>query len=301
MEDALRRSSIPGEDIYANSDMVVTTGGIYDTGGQWIFGGDGQSFIQLLPEANVSAIQYVAENTSGYAWDNRSLGIQLDPQQMQYPLEFPGCIACAAGFSYSLNTLDMRTPAQMEVDQNAFTLGASSLVGLPISGGSLLVIYGVRPILTGGMLVSGFDAAGQVVGGGEYRPGQTVVAGVTGGLAYPLAGGMLANVLLGASVAGVNAVANNYIYAEDTSIRRATGVGAVAGGFGSLANNWVSDLAASVLPYRIGVSVIDPNKAILLQNIGTKNPYPAYMGEAAGNTVSGGLPILLDRVRRDGE
>ncbi|WP_313025159.1 two-partner secretion domain-containing protein [Pseudomonas lopnurensis] len=187
MEDALRRSSIPGEDIYANSDMVVTADGIYDTGGQWIFGGDGQSFIQLLPEANVSAIQYVAENTSGYAWDNRSLGIQLDPQQMQYPLEFPGCIACAAGFSYSLNTLDMRTPAQMEVDQNAFTLGASSLVGLPISGGSLLVIYGVRPILTGGMLVSGFDAAGQVVGGGEYRPGQTVVAGVTGGLAYPLA------------------------------------------------------------------------------------------------------------------
>lgn len=172
IEDALRRSSIPGEGIYANSDMVVTADGIYDTGGQWIFGGDGQSLIQLLPESNVDAIRYVAENTSDYAWDDRSLGIQPDPQQIHYPLEFPGCISCAAGFSYSLNTVDMRTPAQIEADQRAFTLGASSLVGLPVSGAGLLATYGLRPVLTGVGLGSGFDAVGQLLGGGSIGQGR---------------------------------------------------------------------------------------------------------------------------------
>ncbi|WP_313056408.1 DUF637 domain-containing protein, partial [Pseudomonas lopnurensis] len=299
MEDALRRSSIPGEDIYANSDMVVTADGIYDTGGQWIFGGDGQSFIQLLPEANVSAIQYVAENTSGYAWDNRSLGIQLDPQQMQYPLEFPGCIACAAGFSYSLNTLDMRTPAQMEVDQRAFTLGVSSFVGLPIAGGSLLATYGVRPILAGAGLGSGFDAVGQVVDGGEYRPGNTVVAGVTGGLAYPLAGGALVNTLLGGAVGGTNAAGNNYLYFEDKSISDAAFIGAFAGLVGGYVGTSVSSFSSKLLPYRIGGSMVDPNKPILLQNIGVLNPYPDYIGEAAGGAVSGGIPILFEKIQKD--
>jgi hypothetical protein len=40
------------------------------------------------------------------------------------------------------------------------------------------------------LLFPGFDGVGQWVNGGEYRPWQTVVSGVTGGLAYPLAGGV---------------------------------------------------------------------------------------------------------------
>ncbi|CAM4074630.1 hypothetical protein [Ectopseudomonas alcaliphila] len=219
---------------------------------------------------------------------------------MTYPLEFMGCIACAAGLPYSLNTLDMRTSSQMEADQLAFTLGVSSLAALPVASVGWAAM-GLRPVVTGFGLGAGFDGVGQVVGGKEYRPAQTLVAGVTGGLAYPLAGGALMNTLLGGVVGGANTSVNNYVYSEDRDVVRAVGVGALAGGFGTAFGQGVSGLAASVLPYRIGASVIDPNKALLLQNIGTVNPYPAYIGEAAGNAVSGGLPILFERIGGDGK
>ncbi len=40
-------------------------------------------------------------------------------------------------------------------------------------------------VLTGTTLGAGFDAAGQLIDGNEYRPGQTVIVGVTGGMTYP--------------------------------------------------------------------------------------------------------------------
>ncbi|MDZ4193656.1 MAG: DUF637 domain-containing protein [Pseudomonas sp.] len=295
IEDALRRSSIPGEGVYANTDMVVTADGIYDEGGKWIFGGDGQSFIQLLPDANVDAVRFVAENTSGYAWDNRSLGIKPDLQQMTYPLEFVGCIACAAGLPYSLNTLDMRTSSQMEADQLAFTFGVSSLAALPVT----TAVAGLVPVASGFALGAGFDGVGQWVNGGEYRPWQTVVSGVTGGLAYPLAGGVWVNTLLSGAVGGTNTAANNYMYAEDKSIRDAILVGAISGGVGSYLGQWGAGAAAHVLPYRIGAGVIDPNKAILLQNIGARNPYPGYIGGALENSVGGGIPIVIETMQKD--
>lgn len=277
--------------------MVVTADGIYDEGGKWIFGGDGRSFIQLLPDANVDAVRFVAENTSGYAWDNRSLGIKPDLQQMTYPLEFMGCIACAAGLPYSLNTLDMRTSSQMEADQLAFTFGVSSLAALPVT----TAVAGLAPVASGFALGAGFDGVGQWVNGGEYRPWQTVVSGVTGGLAYPLAGGLWVNTLLSGAVGGTNTAANNYMYAEDKSIRDAIVVGAISGGVGSYLGQWGGGAAAHVLPHRIGAGVIDPNKAILLQNIGARNPYPGYIGGVLENSVGAGIPIVIEAMQKDRE
>lgn len=299
MEEALRRSSIPGQGIAANSDMVVTADGIYDTGGQWVLGADGKSYIQLLPDTNVGAIRYVAEHTSGYAWDARSMGIQPDLQQMQYPLEFPGCISCAAGLPYSLNTVDMRTPLQMEIDQRAFTLGMSSLAGLPVLGFGLST-YGLRPVLMGGGIGSGFDAIGQWFGGSEYRPGQTVMAGVTGGIAYPFAGGTLANAFVAGGTSGVNTGLGNYIYSEDKSAALSVGFGFISGGFGAGVGVATTGIARRALPYRIGGSLIDPGKPLLLQNTGVRNPYPGYLGGVSGNFVGSGIQILIDKAREGG-
>ncbi len=296
MEDALRLSSAQDKGLYANTDMVVSAEGVYDTGGKWILGGDGRSFVQLLPEANVEAVRFVAKNTSGYAWDNRSLGVLPELSVMKYPLEIPGCISCAAGLPYSLNTVDMRTPTQIDADQRAFTLGVSSLAGLPVSAAGLLTSYGVRPVILGAGLGSGFDAVGQSVSGGEYRPGQNVVAGVTGGLAAPFAGGATANFILGGTVGGVSQSINNNIYSETKSIPKAALFGGSVGLLGTYAGNWASKISGALLPDRVGAAVIDPAKPIILQNIGVANPYPAYIGEASGELVSGGIPILIDKL-----
>lgn len=198
---------------------------------------------------------------------------------------------------FSLNTLDMRTSSQMEADQLAFTPGVSSLAALPVASVGWAAM-GLRPVVTGFGLGAGFDGVGQVVGGKEYRPAQTLVAGVTGGLAYPLAGGALVNTLLGGAVGGTNTAVNNYVYSDNEDPLRAAGIGAVAGLMGGYVGATFSNISSKLLPYRIGSSVIDPNKAILLQNIGIKNPYPAYIGSAAGEITSGGLPVLYEETLR---
>lgn len=114
-----------------------------------------------------------------------------------------------------------------------------------------------------------------------------------------MAGGLWVNTLLSGAVGGTNTAANNYMYAEDKSIRDAVGVGMLAGYVGSRAGHLSAEVAAHVLPYRIGAAVIDPNKAILLQNIGTRNPYPAYIGGAVENSLGSGLPVLIEGMQKE--
>lgn len=53
--------------------------------------------------------------------------------------------------------------------------------------------------------------------------------------------------------------------------------------------------------HRIGAGVIDPNKAILLQNIGARNPYPGYIGGVLENSVGAGIPIVIEAMQKDRE
>lgn len=151
-------------------------------------------------------------------------------------------------------------------------------------------------VLTGTALGAGFDAAGQLIGGNEYRPGQMVIAGVTGGLTYPLAGGgLLSSMALGGIYGGSNRVLNNYVYDEDKSVVDSTVFGMAGGGLGYGIDKTTSYNFSKILPVRIGGEVIDPNKPILLQNIGILNPYPTYIGKSAGQVTETIVPLVLER------
>jgi len=168
----------------------------------------------------------------------------------------------------------------------------ASLVALPVYGAT----FPARVLLTGGALGSVFDGAGQFIGDKDYRPGQTFIAGYTSVVTAPLTGyRLLSNMAVGGVYGGSNTALNNFVYGEDKSIVRGASIGFAAGGIGTFVNNEITKVATKYLPYRIGGSVIDPNKAILLQNTGVKNPHPKYIGTAAGEITSGGLPLLLDR------
>jgi len=142
----------------------------------------------------------------------------------------------------------------------------------------------------------GFDAAGQLICGNECRPGQTVIAGVTGGLTYPLAGGgLLGSMALGGTYGGANRALNNYVYDEDRDVWRSARVGFVAGGAGHLTGSYTRTLASGYLPRRINGAATDPNKPILLQNIGILNPYPGYVGKSVEQVTEWAIPAVLDR------
>ncbi len=172
------------------------------------------------------------------------------------------------------------------------TLGMASTLALPV--GRYVLPSGA--VLTGTALGAGFDAAGQLIGGNEYRPGQTVIAGVTGGLTYPLAGGgLLGSMALGGIYGGSNRALNNYVYDEDRDVWRSAGAGSVAGGAGHFSGSYTRNIAYKYLPKRINGAVIDPNNPILLQNIGVLNPYPGYVGKSVEQVTEWAIPAVLDR------
>ena len=236
--------------------------------------------------------RYISEQIGIYDWTvPRPIGADAE----YFPsFDYKVCVACAAGFSYGLNTTSLRSIAESDAGARSLILGMASMIALPVG----LYALPARSVLTGTVLGSGFDAAGQLIGGNEYRPGQTVVAGITGGFTYPLTGvGLLGSMALGGVYGGTNRALNNYIYGEDKNVWRSAGVGFVAGGFGYKTNEFVSKAASKFkyLPKRIGGSTIDLNKPILLQNIGILNPYPAHIGKAAGQTMESSIPLVLDK------
>ena len=168
----------------------------------------------------------------------------------------------------------------------------ASALALPVGW----YVLPTRAVLTGSTLAAGFDAAGQSIDGNEYRPGQTVIAGVTGGLTYPLAGGgLLSSMALGGAYGGSNRALNNYVYDEDRDVWRSARVGFVAGGAGHFAGSYTGALASRYLPRRINGAAIDPDKPILLQNIGVLNPYPGYVGKSVEQVIESAIPVVLDR------
>lgn len=234
--------------------------------------------------------RYISEQIGIYDWTvPRPIG--ADAEYFP-PFDYKVCVACAAGFSYGLDTTSMRTIEESDAGARSLTLGMASMIALPVG----LYALPARSVLTGTVLASGFDAAGQLIGGNEYRPGQTVVAGITGGFTYPLAGvGLLGSMALGGAYGGTNTALNNYVYGESLSVRASATVGILASGLGYGANKAVADYLTRVFPSRIGGGAIDPNKPILLQNIGVLNPYQAYMGSGAGQVTESVVPLVLDK------
>ena len=147
-------------------------------------------------------------------------------------------------------------------------------------------------MVTGFGFGSVFDGVGQVVKGEEFRLGQMLTSGVTGAVAYPLAGTtLLGNAFLGSAVGGTNTAVTNYIYGRDDDVARAVRLGFVFGGLATYLGGGAASASAALLPRRVGAELIDPARPILMQNIGVLNPYPAYIGEAVGGAV-GGIPSL---------
>ena len=108
--------------------------------------------------------------------------------------------------------------------------------------------------------------------------------------------GIVGNTVAGAALGGSNAVLSNYIYDGDKRVLISMGVGSLAGLAGSLTDKYMALWLGKLLPSRIGGSVIDPGKSILLQDIGIANPYPGYIGWGTGQAVGGGVPMVLDGV-----
>lgn len=89
---------------------------------------------------------------------------------------------------------------------------------------------------------AGFDVVGQLVQGGEYRPGQTVLAAQTTLAFGPLFGSSIkGNAIFGAGAGGSNVATNNFYYDENKDVARGAFWGMVTGGLATASGNAINN------------------------------------------------------------
>lgn len=187
-------------------------------------------------------------------------------------------VAIATGLSFNLDTVDTRTISQIDHDLEKLNFGMASLVGAPISGTASVYALGGRGTLGVLGTAVGFDIAGQTVQGGEYRPGQTVLAAQTALTLGPLAISSWGyNAALGAVAGGSNVATNNFYYDENKSVQQGALLGGAFGLTGTVLGNHVSsslkDMPSSVvIPYfqtPAAITVTLPAAATVGKNVET--------------------------------
>ncbi|MGZ8257095.1 MAG: hypothetical protein ACXWTX_04915, partial [Gallionella sp.] len=157
---------------------------------------------------------------------------------------------------------------------------------------------GVGKVVTGAALGAGFDAAGQYIQmkpDEPFRPLQTVVAGTTGALAYPLTGNtVISGAFFGGATNAANTFLTNEIYGKNDSVWTAAALGFGFGGAGAAFGNVAQSFAASRLPSNINATYINSTLPLFQQtiNFGIPNPYPAMIGAGVANTI-GGIPSFI--------
>jgi hypothetical protein len=148
-------------------------------------------------------------------------------------------------------------------------------------------------VALGGGAGAGFDAAGQLVKGEDYRLGQTLVAAGTGMLAAPFtSSNIFWNASLGGSVGAANTYINNAMYGEDEGILKSFGLGFGFSGLGTGIGKGTTFVLKPILPARLGGNPINPSIPLLLQDIGKPNPWPGYIGTTVEQVISN-IPAFL--------
>jgi filamentous hemagglutinin len=172
---------------------------------------------------------------------------------------------------------------------------ASTGAGVRALGGAWTAASTPSKMAVGAGAGGGFDAAGQLYQGEEYRPWQTLVAGTTGALAGPLATtSVWGNALLGGAVGATNTSVTNSIYdGLDQSVFDAALNGALFSGAGTYAAPFATTAAKRLLPPFVGGNPINPAIPLLFQNFGKPNPYPAPIGTTVEQGISS-IPSFVD-------
>ena len=172
------------------------------------------------------------------------------------------------------------------VDQHFWTVAGAAMT-LPLTGG-LSSIGGTvaRQSLIGAGVGGGFDIAGQLYKGEAFRPGQTIVATLTGAVGGPLVTKSTPiNALVGGGVNAVNTWAANQIYGDKQNVTTA-----FVAGFGfslvgaSLGQNYANYLTKTS-PITIG-------------NPPIPNPYPARAGKWVETGISNST-VFMDLEKGD--
>ena len=297
IEAAMRLSGIKGSSITPDSIAVITKPGNSDPSapgarfdnGMPLLRGTGVVLVEQSTPASPDLIAFVQQATGGanspYYWSAQTSNPATTSNTpadaggpRYYSCATTDCLLTGA----NRNPNNLLNQAEAQRAQNA--MGAAGLiVGIP------LAIVAAPSAALGFGLGSGFDAAGQYAQSGTVRPAQSLVAGVTGAVALPLAAGRTAitSAVIGAGTAGLNTTFNNAYYDEFTSTLEAMRLGGIFGGVGTFVGAGISNFLR--FTPKIPLAGATPTFSVA-PRIGA--PYASPIGNTVSNTT-GGIPSFI--------
>ena len=189
---------------------------------------------------NEDAKAYIQEMDLGYSFIEPTERADSGYQEEHWD-RGAGSLAMATGLQYNLDNVDVRSIDKIDRDLERLTFGMANAVALPISGGTSVAVFGVKNTLGAMGIAAAFDTAGQMTQGGEYRPGQTVLAAQTALILGPLlSSSVKGNALVGSLAGGSNVATNNFYYDENKSVQQGALFGGLFSGTGTGFGNYVS-------------------------------------------------------------
>ncbi|WP_208670732.1 DUF637 domain-containing protein [Halomonas sp. TA6] len=286
-----------GEGPYDNIHVPLQPGlspeemGYYDFGAEWVqvqYADGSHGMVQAIPNVPRDGLYaFIVEQTGGRNspyWTpapNRGVPVPRESQPV-----FPGSIAMASGLPYNLNSPDLRTPEQQQQDMEAFVRGTSSLAAVPF-GTAYASMLGARSAIGYFGVGASFDMAGQGIQEGDYRFGQTMMAGGTSLLFGPMAGSsIIGNAILGGAAGGTQTSATNWMHDESKSVLTGALFGAGASAGGTMAGNFVGQEMRNI-PSQIGLPLFQTSATV---------PFTMPTADALGNaaeTVISNMPAFI--------
>ncbi|SFX67383.1 hypothetical protein [Marinospirillum alkaliphilum] len=195
-------------------------------------------------------VSFIINNTGGadspYHWEVPKQGepVLIPPQTIR-PNSKGELGVAAAGMPFNMHEpVDLISPEEQQRAQHQLTMGIASFATGPFFLTNIVRDQTKKGVATAFSVGAGFDAAGQMVQGGEYRPAQSLITGTVAVIAAPYVSTKTAgNIAVGATAAGGNTAVQNTFYQEDRSVPVSAGMGAVFTGvapfFGQGASNLI--------------------------------------------------------------
>jgi hypothetical protein len=252
--DTLRHANTEGDNAWVVDTALTSAATLHNmdgTEGRLIVTQDehGQAryIVQNMSQIplNEDAKAYIQQQGLGYSFTEQyQSGSASYAQEPIWDYRGAGSLAMASGLGFNMDNIDVRTVTQIDKDLEKLNLGMASLVGAPISGAASVYALGGKGTLAMLSAAAGFDAAGQMVQGGEYQPGQTLLAGQAALILGPLASSSwLLNGTIGTVAGGGNVAVKNFYYDDTESVP----MGALAGGAFSVAGTVAGNLFSGAL------------------------------------------------------
>lgn len=248
--------------------------------------------------------------TDGTGGATRYETFYADGQAYRLPVAECPSVACTGGSTIAWESMDTADQAALaayslaaerQMLEDGAKLATVATLASPIGMSRLtLASLASRQTAVAFGVGAGFQSAGDYYKNDGVDPGNSLIAGATAALAFPLLrGSIMTNSLIGGATLGTNAMAQNRLLGADESVATNYRLGLIFSGAGTIAGHGGTWAVGQIAPQFVRNGPLKPAVPALLQAPAQLNPVPGQAGTSIDALISN-IPPFLDTSKQEG-